>query len=269
MLQGVTLGFLNINSIERGAFDVAQAARLQLFAEQAAIAIQNAQMHEKTLILAGIQERQRVARELHDGVNQLLFSASMIAESLLYTSDRGPESTQKRLARLHHLTRGALIQMRMLLAELRPEELIEARLSDLVRQMVAAVESRAFLQVDLTVDGDYRLPAAVQIAYYYIALELLNNVVSHAHATQLTVQLETTLQSARLVVTDDGKGFNPDRIAASQGGISTINERVGEIGATLDIDSQPGMGTQVTILWGLAERNVTHDPDGADTRADC
>lgn len=256
VLQGALLGYLNISSLQRGSFDGSQAARLQLFAEQAAIAIQNAQLHETALMLAAIQERQRLARELHDGVNQMLFSASMISESLLYLSKQEPENIQKRVVHLHRLTRGALVQMRMLLAELRPEELIEAHLSDLVRQLVAAVQSRTRLQVDLAIDGDYRLPDKVQVAYYYITLELLNNIASHARARRISVLLKSTRQSVQLTVQDDGKGFDVDKIAATQGGISIINDRVNDIGAALAIVSQQNVGTEVTIRWRANERKT-------------
>ncbi len=271
LLTGATLGFLNISSLQQGIFDGTQATRLQLFAEQAAIALQNAQLHEKALTLAAIQERQRLARELHDGVNQMLFSASMISESLLYPSKREPEYVQKRLTHLHRLTRGALVQMRMLLAELRPEELIETSLSDLVKQLVDAIQSRTQLQVDLTIEGEYHLPDKVQVAYYYITLELLNNIASHARAKQIKVLLKSTPHSVQLTVQDDGNGFDIDKIAVTQGGISIIDDRVSDIGATLEIVSHQDVGTEVTIRWraiDAIERTATHGPDDADTRAD-
>jgi PAS domain S-box-containing protein len=267
-LKGVTLGFLNVSSMQRAVFDVAQATRLQLFADQAAIALQNAQLHEKALAFTAIQARQRLARELHDGVNQMLFSASMISESLLYLSRRDPENFQQRLAHLHRLTRGALVQMRMLLAELRPEELIEARLSDLVRQLADALQSRTQLQVHLETEGDYRHPDPVQVAFYYIALELLNNVASHAHATQINIRLISAPQMLELYIRDNGDGVDMDKIAGTQGGISIINDRVSDIGATVDIVSRSDSGTEVTVRWSPSERNAIYGADTANSRTD-
>lgn len=250
------LGFINLGSVQADFFTSLQAERLRLFAQQVAIAIENAHLHQKALALAAVQERQRLARDLHDGVSQLLFSATMVSESLLYLWDREPEKVRKRLMQLHRLTRGALVQMRTLLIELRPEELLEARLSDLIHQLVESVRARTELQISLDIEGEYRLPDRVQVAYYYMALELLNNIASHARAHNAHVQLITRPDRVRLRVTDDGRGFDTEGIASAKGGISIINDRANAIGATLDIQSRAAIGTEVTIDWSAEERNA-------------
>src|SRR5690606_27738926 len=121
-----------------GYFSPTHAERLQAFAGLAAIALQNALFYDQAQELAALEERQRLARNLHDAVSQMLFSASVIAEALPHLWERDPERVRPQLAELHKLTRGALAEMRMLLMELRPTALQEAELNELLQQLTDA-----------------------------------------------------------------------------------------------------------------------------------
>ncbi len=194
-------------------------------------------------------ERTRLARDLHDAVTQTLFSASLIAEVLpdLYNinPDEGRHSTEE----LRQLTRGALAEMRTLLLELRPAAVTQARLDDLIRQLIEAAAGRARLTVEYHVDGQRPLPDDVKIAVYRIAQEALNNIVKYAKACQVTVDLRQQPMGVRLMVADSGVGFDPAGVGPGHLGQKIMRERAETIGARLSVQSELGEGTVVTVMW--------------------
>jgi ligand-binding sensor domain-containing protein/signal transduction histidine kinase len=208
-------------------------------------------------------ERSRLARDLHDAVTQTLFSASLLAEALpaLWESDQG--EGRRLLSELRQLSRGALAEMRTLLLELRPAALVETSLSDLLQQLGEAATGRMGVPVTLAVDGRCMLPSDVHVALYRIAQEALNNVVKHARASRVCVSLHCASSSAQidseqrqrveLQVADDGRGFDAAHVPPDRMGLGIIRERAQAIGATLDIDSQPGCGTRIVIVWPGAQ----------------
>lgn len=225
-------------------------------ADQAALAIENAQLHERAKELAVVEERQRLARDLHDAVSQTLFSASLIAETLPDLWAVSPDEVAELLLKLRQLTRGALAEMRALLMELRPATLAEASLKELLRQLAQAATGREGIPVSVTVDDPCNLPSDVRIALYRIAQETLNNVVKHAQASRVEVSLRCTpsqsppqAKRAELVIQDDGIGFDPAGVAPERLGLGIMRERAEAVGAKLDIRSQPGCGTQLTVVW--------------------
>jgi ligand-binding sensor domain-containing protein/signal transduction histidine kinase len=244
---------------------------LAAFANQAAIAIENARLYEKSKELAVLEERSRLARELHDAVTQTLFSASLVAEALPATWEKDHQAGRGLLQELRSLSRGALAEMRTLLLELRPAALLETSLADLLRQLGEAASGRTGIPVSIQVDGQGKLPRDVHIAFYRIAQEALNNVVKHARARQVTVRLSfggedqaATSQKGRqpedvragqnvqLSIRDDGRGFDPAQIPHNRLGLGIMQERAQAAGASLVIESQPGHGTEVTVLWEQA-----------------
>jgi signal transduction histidine kinase len=218
---------------------------------------------ERAEELAVLQERNRLARELHDAVTQTLFSASLIAEALPALWERDQEMGRERLAMLRQMSRGALAEMRTLLLELRPAALVETSLEDLLRQLGEAVTGREGVPVTVEVEGRCELPADLHVALYRIAQEALNNVVRHARASQVTVHLRCTPRvpssssregegpgvKVELVIHDDGRGFDPGDAPPEHMGLGIMRERAGAVGAQLGIVSQTGQGTQVTVVW--------------------
>jgi signal transduction histidine kinase/ligand-binding sensor domain-containing protein len=194
-------------------------------------------------------ERTRLARDLHDAVTQTLFSASLIAEVLpdLYAIDpkEGTQSTEE----LRQLTRGALAEMRTLLLELRPSAVTQARLEDLVHQLIEAIVGRSRLPVQYHADGQRPVPDDVKIAIYRIAQESLNNIVKYAKAHQVTVDLRQQPMGVRLTVADDGVGFDQAAVGPGHFGQKIMRERAESIGARLSVQSTPGDGTVVTVIW--------------------
>jgi signal transduction histidine kinase len=150
---------------------------------------------------------------------------------------------------LRQLTRGALAEMRTLLLELRPATLTQTRLNDLIKQLCEAFIGRSRLPITLTIEGERTLPPEVQIAFYRVAQESLNNVFKYARATQVDVQLFLTSSSVHLVTCDNGMGFDLSTIKPTSLGMRIMRERAEAIGADLRISSTPGSGTCIEMLW--------------------
>jgi PAS domain S-box-containing protein len=217
--------------------------------DQAALAIENARLRAKVQESAAAAERSRLARDLHDAVTQTLFSASLIAEVLPRIWDKKPEEARRRLEELRELTRGALAEMRTLLMELRPTALLEAEMKELFHQLSEAFTGRARVPVNLKINGQCNLTPEVRVAFYRITQEALNNIAKHAHATQVEVNVDCTADKARLVIIDNGLGFDRRKVASNHLGLGIMEERAESIGATLKITSQPNKGTRVTAIW--------------------
>jgi PAS domain S-box-containing protein len=194
-------------------------------------------------------ERNRLARDLHDAVTQSLFSASLMAEVLpkLWESDR--EKGLAQLQDIRQLTRSALAEMRTLLLELRPTAIMEGKLSELLAQLAEATCCRSGMNVTVNADEQRHLPGDVQVAFYRIAQEALHNISKHSRAKQANVQLSLLPRNAMLLIHDNGLGFEYTGIGATHLGLRIMHERAEEVGATVQIESGLGQGTDVLVNW--------------------
>lgn len=206
------------------------------------------------------EERNRLARDLHDSVTQSLYSASLLAEVLPGMWRRDPDEAENGLGELRHLTRGALAEMRTMLLELRPETLLKSPLGDLLEQLVEALTSRMEIETQLDIQPVPVLPPDVHINFYRVAQEALNNVIKHSKASQLRISLLSLPQFSptsgdgwrgqiELCIQDDGKGFNLGEIQLTSLGLGIMHERSAEIKAAFSIESQPDQETVVTLVW--------------------
>jgi len=262
-ISGEIFGVFSADYVQPRAFGTDDKRLFLSLAQRAALAIDTAQLHEKSQELAVIEERSRLARDLHDAVTQTLFSSSLIAETVPQLWDTDPEEGRQLLKELRQLSRGALAEMRTLLLELRPAALAETNLGDLLRQLGEAVTGQIGTSVVVTVEGQCVLPSTVHVALYRIAQEALNNVVKHSAAdhiaisllctTRLVADLGTPRNQVELCIADDGQGFDPERVPPDRLGLGIIRERAQSIGAELEIQSQPGKGTKVVVTWQEAE----------------
>ncbi|GAP17613.1 sensor histidine kinase [Levilinea saccharolytica] len=209
----------------------------------------NERLREKAAQDAVIAERTRLARDLHDAVTQTLFSTTLIADVLPEIWAMNPDEGRRRLEEIRQLTRGALAEMRTLLVELRPNALVEVPLPTLLRQLTEALSGRSRINIQLSAMGERKLPADVQVGLYRLAQEALNNVVKHAKASEAVVTLRCSEETVRLMVADNGVGFDPSTVTADHLGLKIMRERAEAIGAKLTIYSEPGEGTQITVVW--------------------
>jgi signal transduction histidine kinase len=253
-------GVLSAASFRPNAFDESDLVLLQTLARQAVVVVQNIRYYDRVQRVAVMEERSRLARELHDAVTQSLFSSSLLAEALPEIWENDAEEGRRVIQELRGLTRAALAEMRMLLLELRPTALVETPFEDLLRQLAEATSGQAAIPIAVTVEGQAALPAAVKIALYRIVQEALNNAARHAKARRIALRLRcSSVQvdapgrlaglSVLLSVRDDGCGFDPTRSLPGHLGLGIMEERARAIGASLSIDSYPEEGTQVTVLW--------------------
>jgi len=198
---------------------------------------------------AASAERQRLARDLHDSVTQTLYSMAAIAEALPGVSERHPELGRQGLHDLARMAGGALAEMRTLLLELRPDAIVEEPLDKLLRQLVEAARGQTEVPVSLTLTGDCPLPPDVQLGLYRIAQEGLHNALKHAHASQIKLGLYCRRGRVTLGIGDNGRGFESDRVGSGCFGLSIIRERAEAIGAELSLETEPGGGTEITVIW--------------------
>jgi PAS domain S-box-containing protein len=243
------IGFLGVAHAERNAFTAHHADLALTVANQAAIAMVNTELYEQAQLLAVLHERQRLAQELHDAVNQSLFSAGLIAEVLPRLWEQNPEEGRQSLRELRRLTHGALAEMRMLVAELRPAALTDPALGDLLRLLANALTGRTNIPVVVTITGEGVLPGPVQVAFYRVGQEALNNIARHAAASRAEILLQHGVGTVELHIRDDGRGFDPARIPAGHYGLSIMAERAGAVGALLSVTSQPGHGAKIVLQW--------------------
>lgn len=220
-------------------------------ANQAATTLIASELAGRAQELAVLEERQRLAQNLHDAVNQSLFSAGLIADVLPRLWDRDQDEARKSLIDLRRLTRAAQAELRALLAELRPSALTDTDLGDLLHLLGNALSGRINIpvKVKVTVAQDVVLPAEVQVAFYRVCQEALNNVAKHAKASRVDIRLEHEGTAIELRVRDDGEGFDPEQKLSGHYGLSMMRERTETVGAQLTVISQPGYGSELIMHW--------------------
>jgi PAS domain S-box-containing protein len=247
--KGRFIGVVGVAHTERNYFNVHHAGLALTVANQAAITLINAELYEQARTLAALEERQRLARNLHDAVNQSLFSAGLIAEVLPRLWEKDPQEGHRSLEDLRRLTRGAQADMRLLLAELRPSTLTDAELGDLLRLLGNALAGRTNIPISVSVAGEAKLPADVKVAFYRLCQEGLNNIAKHSGASRVDIQLQDEAGAVELRIRDDGRGFDPQQATPGHYGLSMMRERATAVGATLSITSQPGDGAEIVVRW--------------------
>jgi len=206
-----------------------------------------------------IQERQRLARELHDAVTQSVYSATLLAATGQRAVSAGDWQQAKNfLSRLQTITNQALKELRLLVFELRPSALQNAGLVEALQNRLDAVEQRAGIRVQFLVENDLNLSEEQETALYRIAIEALNNALKHANAATVSVRLTRQNDDVMLTIHDDGQGFDPLDVDEQGGvGLMSMRERANQFGGQIFIESEPGEGTIVIIRLGIKTQGET------------
>ncbi len=249
-VNGGIIGVLDVVN-KAGGFTEEDVRVMSVFANQAAMAIEHARLQQQAEQLAVLEERQRLARELHDSVTQSLYSVTLYANAAALALAAGKaEIAAGYLAELQETAQEGMHDMRLLIFQLHPPMLEAEGLVAALQTRLAAVEDRAGLQTQFQVEGERRLPIAIEEDLYWIAQEALNNVRKHAAARHVTVHLHFTAVTIRLEVVDDGVGFDLQAVRAEgqgSGGLRSIAERAARLGGQLTHESGPGKGTRLVV----------------------
>jgi nitrate/nitrite-specific signal transduction histidine kinase len=270
------LGTLDVQSAELNAFDEEDLRIMQSLGDQVAIAIENARLYDRSRMLAVLEERNRLAHELHDSVTQSLYSLVLFAGAgQEVVKSGGLEPVKQLFGRIEDTAQQALKEMRLLVFELRPPLLEDEGLVGALRQRLDAVEGRAGVKARSLVEGDVELPAAIEEGLYRIAQEALNNALKHAAAGSVTVSIRVTGERVELEVVDDGTGFDVEAVRDAGGlGLASMRDRAAELGGVFQITSAPKEGTSVKVGVETKSRTNSDDlpevtDDGEDPCSSC
>jgi signal transduction histidine kinase len=214
-----------------------------------------------------MEERARLARELHDSVTQSLYSLTLLAEAGRELASSGEvQRAGHHIARVGEIAQQALKEMRLMLHELRPPLLEEEGLIGALRQRLEAVEGRVGIDARVLAEEWIELPPSVEDGLYRIAQEALNNTLKHAQARSVWVRLRSRQEHVELEVADDGVGFDPATVIDGGGmGLASMRERAHKLGGTLTVSSSPGSGTRVKVAVepALHEPGAENEPAAA------
>jgi signal transduction histidine kinase len=231
------------------AFDGADEKVITVLAAHAAIAIENARLFEASRELSVIEERNRLARELHDAMTQNLFSLSLTAEAAGGLVRTDPARAETEIDHVRRLARETQAELRSLIFELRPPRLEADGLVATVGKDLEVLGRAHGLKADLRVDGTPELASRVEVELYRIVQEALNNAVRHARAESVVVDVHATDGTVTITVRDDGVGFDPAARAIRERrlGLTSMRERAESLGGTLTIETAPRSGTTVRV----------------------
>jgi signal transduction histidine kinase len=231
------------------AFDGADEKVITVLAAHAAIAIENARLFEASRELSVIEERNRLARELHDAMTQNLFSLSLTAEAAGGLVRTDPARAETEIDHVRRLARETQAELRSLIFELRPPRLEADGLVATVGKDLEVLGRAHGLKADLQVEGTPELASRVEVELYRIVQEALNNAVRHARAESVVVEVHATDGTVTITVRDDGVGFDPAARAIRERrlGLTSMRERAESLGGTLTIETAPRSGTTVRV----------------------
>jgi NarL family two-component system sensor histidine kinase LiaS len=207
----------------------------------------NAQLAEKARYSAIIEERQRLARDLHDAVSQQLFAISMTATAVGRIIDKDVEKATRQIHLIEEMASVAQSEMRALLLHLRPVHLEGKRLAQGLRDLIAELQAKVQVEIALEMDEELQLQKGIEDHLFRIVQEALSNALRHSKASRLEIRLLVTSDSIRLNVRDNGVGFDLDEVKHASYGLVSIRERVTELGGSLNIVTAPQRGTRLEI----------------------
>ncbi|MBZ0303970.1 MAG: GAF domain-containing sensor histidine kinase, partial [Anaerolineae bacterium] len=255
--HGKPLGVLNVASTDWEELAEDDLELLYTVGDLVSIAVERARLFNKSVELGAVEERNRLARELHDTLAQGLAAIALKLETVDALLEAGIKADRVRDTVQQALiaTRANLEEARRSVLDLRAAPLEGKSLVDALNELVVECARKGKLDVRFDhVDASHPLPARVEIGIYRIVQEALTNVVRHAHAEQASVQLIVMPEKIELTITDDGVGFDPTHIPEGHYGLIGINERVRLLGGQVLVNACPGEGTSLEIKMSLESR---------------
>ncbi len=247
-VQERIIGIIAIDRQQPGGYDEEEVRLTTAFADQAALALENARLYQQAEQLAVMEERSRLGRELHDSVTQSLYSLTLFAEVGRRSVEAGNvDEAVDYLSRLGQVAQQALREMRLLVYELRLPALETEGLVRALEQRLDAVERRAGIEARLLVTGKVELPPSVEEGLYRIAQEALNNSLKHAAASLVTVRLNASDELIELEVSDNGQAFAPEDLQTGGMGLHNMRERAERLAGSFAIVAIPGQGVTVKV----------------------
>jgi signal transduction histidine kinase len=244
-VQERLIGWLILYHHQRDAYTEHHAALVQAIANQAATAIENARLYAQARRLAALEERQRLARELHDSVSQALYGIGLGARTARTLLDRAPAQAVEPIDYVLSLADASLAEMRALIFELRPDSLQREGLVAALSRLATSLRARHELEVNIALSAEPALAHEAKEALYRIAQEALNNIARHAEASRVDISLQEIEGQVLLEVRDNGVGFEPEAEYPGHMGLNSMRERAARLDGGLEIKSAPGQGTRL------------------------
>jgi signal transduction histidine kinase len=268
MAQSTLLGAMVLGSRRQRSLSGEELSLLAAIAQEVSMAVKNARLYDRAQQMAAMEERNRLAQELHDSVTQSLYSLTLYAEAAARMLEAGRmREAAAHLRELGDTARESLQEMRLLIFELKPLALEKAELAEALRSRLDAVESRVGLKTDLRVAGEAVIGNPLKLELYHVAREALNNVLKHACARSVSVDLTLSAAQVVLEVSDDGKGFDPQAGRASGGlGLSGMADRARRVGGEFSVLSSAGHGTKVSFHVSVQGGKDERTDSGFDRR---
>lgn len=252
LVSGQVTGILSVQNLgHEYAFHESDIRLLQTFAASMSVALENARLYEQARQLAILEERDRLARELHDSVTQSLYGINLYAEAAGgQMAVEQYDQVRQYLTDIQNTAQESLAEMRLLIYELRPPVLQKEGLLAALQNRLYSVENRAGLKTTLQSNLEKRLPLYAEESLYRIAQEALNNILKHAHAKNVQISLTQDDQTFCMEISDDGIGFEPDT-AFREGclGMNSMKQRASAYGWRFLVDSSTGHGTRIRVEW--------------------
>lgn len=246
--DGKALGLMGLARAARRDFDLDEVALLVSIISQVASAVQTERLRQLAQNATVFEERQRLARDLHDSVTQSLYGLATLTEAGKMRLEAGDLAASAHfLTRIGQTARQAIREMRLFLHQLRPLVLAQEGLVGALELRLAAVEGRSDVRATLEADEQLKLPPQVETALYHIAQEALNNALKHSGASVVTVRLARAGQGTLLEIEDNGCGFDPEQVESGGMGLENMRVRAAAIGAELEIQSTKNKGTHVRV----------------------
>jgi signal transduction histidine kinase len=238
------LGIIFVANKRSGSFTARDEELLTLFAAHAAIALTNARLYERSRELSVLEERARLARELHDAVSQRLFSIRAHARAAEVLVAKDPARAARELAAIAEVGAQAYGELRAVIDGLAPPEL--DGLAESLRRYALLAGRAHGIAVRLTACDVPELDPRVQAAAFRVAQEALHNALRHSGASEISVTLSRTRSRVILEVADDGTGFDTG-LASGGLGLASMRDRAAAVGGSLRVTSAPGAGTRVRL----------------------